>query len=189
MEEKKKEAATEEAPAQETKPEKPKNQNGNKILFMALLAGVLVVNTAIAFVLFKVTSPKKEVVQLDSKHGVDSTKNEEEVSAHVGATTGEKPIEALVNIAGTDGERFLKVAVAFEYDDIKYPALAEAIEVRSPKIKDILINYLSKLTLIEVTDPDAKDKIRKELLRMVNNSLPVEEGKIRDVYIVNYIIQ
>lgn len=189
MEEKKKDAATEEAPAQENKTEKPKNQNGNKIVFIALLAGVLVVNTVIAFVLFKVTSPKNEVVQLDSKRKADSTKQEEEVSTHVGATTGEHPIEAIVNIAGTDGERFLKVAVAFEYDDVKYPALGEAIEIRAPKIKDILINFLSKLTLIEVTDPDAKDKIRKELLRMVNSSLPPTEGKIRDVYIVNYIIQ
>jgi flagellar basal body-associated protein FliL len=147
------------------------------------------VNTAIAFVLVRVTSPKKEAVQLDSKQEVDSTKNEVENSTNVGATTGEKPIDVLVNIAGTDGERFLKVAIAFEYDNVKYPALAEALTVRAPKIKDILINYLSKLTLIEVTDPDAKDKIRKELLRMVNNSLPPEEGMVRDVYIVNYIIQ
>ncbi len=110
-------------------------------------------------------------------------------STHVGETTGETPIDATVNIAGTDGERFIKVAVAFEFDNVAHPELGEALKARVPKIKDILIDHLSKLTLIEVTEPDAKEKIRKDLLRLVNKSLPTEEGQIRDVYIVNYIIQ
>jgi len=45
------------------------------------------------------------------------------------------------------------------------------------------------LTLVEVTEPEAKEKIRKDLLRIVNSSIPKAEGSIRDVYIVNYIIQ
>src|SRR5665647_315695 len=183
--EKKKEAT--EAPAAE-KPVKEKSANGNKTLLLGLIAGVLIVNTAVAFFLVKATAPKKEITQ-DPKHAADSVKQTQEHSTHVGATTGEKPIEATVNVAGTDGERFLKVAVAFEYDDVAYPELAAALETRAPKIKDILIDHLSKLTLIEVTEPEAKDKIRKDLLRLVNNSLPSEEGNIRDVYIVNYIIQ
>ena len=183
---KKKEAA--DTPAADNKAVKEKPANGNKMLLLGLIAGVLVVNTAVAFLLFKVTTPKKVVVQ-DPKHAADSLKKESDHSTHVGATTGEKPIDATVNIAGTDGERFLKVAVAFEYDDVKYPEIGGALEMRAPKIKDILIDHLSKLSLIEVTEPEAKDKIRKDLLRLVNNSIPSEEGRIRDVYIVNFIIQ
>lgn len=178
---------TETTPAPEKKPEKTKDANGNKMLFIGVIAGVLVINAAAAFFLVKMTTPKKEVAQ-DSKKA-ESTKIEAESSAHVGKTTAETPIEATVNIAGTDGERFIKVAVAFEFDNVAHPELGEALDARVPKIKDILIDHLSKLTLIEVTGPDAKDKIRKNILRLVNKSIPAEEGHIRDVYIVNYIIQ
>jgi len=192
--EKKKDAA--DAAAADTKADKPKSDGGgagagggNKFMLIGVIAAILVINSAIAYVLVQMTSPKKEVAA-DAKHGKDSTAAEStEHTTSVGATTGEKPIEAIVNIAGTDGERFLKVSVAFEYDDVTYPLLGEALESRSPKIKDMLIDHLSKLTLVEVTEPDAKDRIRKDMLRLVNNSLPKEDGSIRDVYILNYIIQ
>jgi len=172
----------------EVKTEKKSGSGGNKMLFIGLIAGVLAVNSVVAFLIVQATTPKKETDK-EAKHKVDTAKAEAEHGTNVVATTAEKPIEALVNIAGTDGERFLKVAVAFEYDNVTHPLLAEALETRAPKIKDMMIDHLAKLTLVEVTEPEAKDKIRKDLLRLVNNSLPKEEGSIRDVYIVNYIIQ
>lgn len=181
--EKKKDA---EAKPEEPKAEKPKGNN--KFMFIGLIAGVLIINTAMAFFLVKMTSPKKDKVTEDT-HKKDTAQAEADHSTHVAATTADAPIEAVVNIAGTDGERFLKVAVAFEYDDVAHPMLLEALTQRTPKIKDMLIDHLSKLTLVEVTEPDAKERLRKDLLRLVNSSIPREEGAIRDVYIVNYIIQ
>lgn len=183
MDEKKSADAT---PA-ENKPPNKESKVGNKAIFFAMIAAVLVLNVVTAVIVVKMTTPKSEK-DAEAGHGTDSTKVTHETSSHIGATT-EKPIEAVVNIAGTDGERFLKISVAFEYDDKTHPEMAEVLEKRAPKFQDILIDYLSKLTLIEVTEPDAKDKIRKDLLRLVNNSIPTEEGEIRDVYITNYIIQ
>jgi flagellar basal body-associated protein FliL len=183
--EKKKEKDSEGKP-EEQKADKAKGNN--KFMFIGLIAGVLIFNTGMAFFLVQVTSPKKEKVAEDA-HKKDTAQAETEHSTHVAATTADAPIDAVVNIAGTDGERFLKVAVAFEYDDVAHPMLLEALTQRTPKIKDMLIDHLSKLTLVEVTEPDAKEKLRKDLLRLVNSSIPKEEGEIRDVYIVNYIIQ
>jgi flagellar basal body-associated protein FliL len=188
--EKKKDAkdAGDSAPADPKVETKKSDSGGNKMLFLILIVVVLVINTGVAFFIVQMTMPKKEPV-VEAKNKVDTAKAEAEHESAVTATTAEKPIEALVNIAGTDGERFLKVAVAFEYDDVAHPLLAEALEARAPKIKDMMIDHLSKLTLVEVTEPEAKDKIRKDLLRLVNNSIPNDEGSIRDVYIVNFIIQ
>lgn len=181
--------APDSAPASEARTEKKKGDaGGNKMMFLILIIAVLVINTGVAFFIVQATAPKKEI-KTEDKQKKDTLKTDTEHESSVVATTADKPIEALVNIAGTDGERFLKVAVAFEYDNVTHPLLAEALEMRAPKIKDMMIDHLSKLTLVEVTEPEAKNKIRKDLLRLVNNSLPKEEGNIRDVYIVNFIIQ
>jgi flagellar basal body-associated protein FliL len=61
--------------------------------------------------------------------------------------------------------------------------------VRMPKFKSYLIEYLSKMTITEVTAPDAKSKIRKDFLRMVNNAVPAELGEVKDTYFTQFIIQ
>jgi flagellar basal body-associated protein FliL len=77
----------------------------------------------------------------------------------------------------------------FEYDDVKYPELGEELKKRAPKFKSILMAYLSKLTLVEVTEPDAQERFGKDLLRLINSTLPSETGEIREVMFTSYIIQ
>ncbi|NLE02364.1 MAG: flagellar basal body-associated FliL family protein [Fibrobacter sp.] len=164
-----------------------KQGSGNRILLIVALAGVLIFNTIVAFILIKITTPETQEQKL-AKIQADSLKKATENATLMGATT-EKPIEAIVNIAGTDGDRFLKAAVIFEYDEVAYPELGAELEKRAPKFKDLLIDHLSKLTLLEVMEPDAKDRIRKNLLKLVNNSLPAKIGEIREVFFTTYIIQ
>lgn len=185
MDEKKKEQ--EPAPKQDTK-EKPAGESGGKGLFFGVIAGIVILNTVIAFFLIQMTKPKN-TDEVEAKLKADSAKVAAESVTEMGATTAEAPIEAVVNIAGTDGERFLKSSIAFEFNEVQYPLLAAELTKRAPKFKDILIDYLSKLTLLEVTAPDAKEKIRKDLLRIVNNSLPPKLGEVKEVYITQYIIQ
>ena len=51
------------------------------------------------------------------------------------------------------------------------------------------VDHLSKLTLMDVTEPDAKEKIRKDLLRVINATLPPKLGEVREVLFTTYIIQ
>jgi flagellar basal body-associated protein FliL len=174
------------------KPEEKKKKKGPNLILIGGILAVLAGNVTIGIIIYNKLTPKKETTEdgKKDKHTQDKKDHHEaEGGTHVGATTADAPVEAVVNVAGTDGERFLKVAIAFEFDDITHPMLLHALEVRNPKIKDILIDYLSKLTIMEVTAPDAKEKIRKDILRLVNNLIPPSEGQIRDVYITNYIIQ
>jgi flagellar basal body-associated protein FliL len=107
----------------------------------------------------------------------------------MGATTADNPIEAIVNIAGTDGERFLKAAIIFEYDDAAYPELGQELIKRAPKFKNLLIDNLSKMTLMDLTEPDAKERIRKNLLKHINNTIPAKIGEVREVLFTTYLIQ
>jgi flagellar basal body-associated protein FliL len=165
-----------------------KGATGNKFLMIGILAGVIVVNTMISFILVKVTRPPDEETKA-AQAANDSLKHATELTTSMGATTAESPIEAIVNIADTDGERFIKAAIIFEYDDVKYPEFGEELARRAPKFKDLLINHLSRLTLADVTEPDAKDKIRNDLLRLVNVTLPPDGGEVREVLFTTYIIQ
>lgn len=163
-------------------------EKGNKFLVIGILSAVVLLNTIIAFVMvsaFRPRSPEEK----NAIQQADSLKKVIEMTTKMGATTADNPIEAIVNIAGTDGERFLKAAIIFEYDDKAFPELAAELSRRTPRFKDLLIDHLSKLTLAEVTEPDAKTKIRKDLVRLVNRSLPPKTGEVSDVLFTTYIIQ
>lgn len=165
-----------------------KSGGGNKILLIGILAGVVVLNAVIAFMLITITRPKN-AEQIAAKTQADSVRQATERITAMGATTADAPIEAIVNIAGTDGDRFLKAAIIFEYDDRAYPDLGEELLRRAPRFKDLLIDHLSRLTLADVTAPDAKDGIRKDLGRLVNATLPPKVGEVREVLFTTYIIQ
>lgn len=168
--------------------ENAEKKDNSKVFLLCIMVGMILINAIAAFVLIKVTQPKSSS-EIGEQLKADSMKAVVSMATKMGATTAETPIEAVVNIAGTDGARFLKAAVIFEYDDKEYPDLVIELQRRIPKFKDMLIDHLSKLTLIEVTEPDAKNKIRKDLLSVVNKSLPSETGAIRDVFFTTYIIQ
>lgn len=173
-----------EAPAEQPKP--VKKMNTGKILLYAVVGGVILFNTIVAFVLIQATRPK-DAVEKASEAKVDSLKNSQTHSVEIGAVSS--PIEAVVNIAGTNDERFLKVVVRFEYDDKKYAKLGEELKRFEPKLKDLLIELISPLTLTEINEPETKTKLRQDMLRTTNNALPAEVGQFRDVFIDQFIIQ
>jgi flagellar basal body-associated protein FliL len=164
-----------------------KGGSGNKFILIGILVGVILLNSVIAFLLIKATKPENEEQKNEKMHS-DSLKHAQELATAMGATT-EEPIEAVVNIAGTDGKRFLKAAIIFEYDNVAFPILGEELARRAPKFKNLLINHLSRQTLTDLTDLDAKEKLRKDLLRLINATIPPEDGEVREVLFTTYIIQ
>jgi flagellar basal body-associated protein FliL len=99
------------------------------------------------------------------------------------------PVEVTVNIAETNGERFLVCAIQFEWDGITHPKLAAEIELRLVRIKDIIINILSSKPLVELQQRDGKKSITDAILADVNMIIPEESGTIRNCFIDKFIIQ
>lgn len=165
-----------------------KEGQGNRFLVIGIIAAALILNGFIAFLLVNATRPEDPEAKA-ARLRADSLKQATEQATTMGATTADAPIEAIVNIAGTDGERLLKAEVIFEYDDKAFPDLGAELIRRTPKFKDLLINHLSRQTLADLVAPDAKDKIRKDLVRLINATIPPKVGEVRDVLFTTYIIQ
>ena len=167
-------------------PKPAKKLNTGKIIFYAVIAGAVIFNIIVATVLINVTRPK-DVAEKDAEAKNDSLRSTQERSTEIGGVSD--PVDAVVNIAGTNGERFLKVVIRYEYDDKKFPKMADELKKRGPKLKDLLIERLSPMTLTELNEPETRAKLRQDILRVSNNSMRPEEGEFRDVFIDQFIIQ
>jgi flagellar FliL protein len=114
-------------------------------------------------------------------------KAQTEVGANLAA-----PIEVTVNILGEDG-RFLKCGVQLEYS-LSDALMANEIEIRKPRIKDIIIDIMSSKPLSELMTNDGKKAIREQIVREVNAVLPEDVSgkplsKIQRSYFDSFIVQ
>ncbi len=160
-------------------------KKSNLILVIGIIVGIVAIQTAAVYLI--VPKPPANEEEIAQKAKEDSLRLASEAATKMGAVTEDTPIEAVVNISGTE-DRFLKAAIIFEYDE-KNEALGAELRRRAPKYKDLLINHLGSLSFTEVSDPGERDKIRKDLQRMINASLPAKMGEVRDVLFTTYIIQ
>jgi flagellar basal body-associated protein FliL len=181
-----KEKGKEKEKAQESAGEKKPTKNIAKstILFPAILAGAIVINIIMAFMLIQMTKPKNPS-EKEAEAKADSLHQRETKSGEMGEF-GE-PIDAIVNITGTDGERLLKVVVRLEFPAGKGEEFVKEMKKVSPRVKSLLIDIVSEMTLAELNDPSTKDKILKNLLRKINVTMPKIE--VLDVLLDQFIIQ
>ncbi|GBU23137.1 hypothetical protein R80B4_03053 [Fibrobacteres bacterium R8-0-B4] len=161
-------------------------KNGNLFLTIGIVVGILIIYAPVTY--FLVPKPPANEEEIAQKAKADSLKQAAENATKVGATTEDTPIDIIVNIAGTD-DHFLKASIIFEYDEKNEKLGAELKKRATSKYKDMMIKHMSSLSLTEITDPSERDKICKDLQRMVNASLPKDMGEIRSVMFTNYITQ
>jgi flagellar basal body-associated protein FliL len=159
-------------------------KKSNLFLLIGIIAGIVAIQTAAVYFIVPKPPPSEEAIAL--KAAEDSLRLASEAATKMGAVT-DPPIEATVNIAGTE-DRFVKASIIFEYDEKNAELGAELVR-RAPKYKDMLINHLGSLSFTEISDPSERDKIRKDLQRIVNASLPAKMGEVRDVIFQTYLIQ
>jgi flagellar basal body-associated protein FliL len=175
-----------------------------KILFMAILAGAVVCNVIISVVMINITKPKEEkakTVQADtlaqSEEGAKA--GEHGAAKSGGGELGEPipdPVDAIVNIAGTNGDRFLKVSLLLCYDAKKYPKMLEGggegkagLGPKKAVMKDMLIELISPMTLNELAEPESREKIRKDFLKKANSTMESTVGEFTNVLVDQFIIQ
>jgi flagellar basal body-associated protein FliL len=160
--------------------------SSSKGLFLGILGGIVLVNAIVAYFLVSATmkqvTPQEEVAA-DTAGPVAS--GTEATGVYADST-----LEAIVNISGTDGMRFLKVAMVIEYDAEEYKNLGAELNKRHVVLKNMLIDMLSSMTLEELQAENARKVIRTRFLSKVNTMLPEKEaGKVSNVYLTEFIIQ
>jgi flagellar protein FliL len=90
----------------------------------------------------------------------------------------------IVNLADTDQNRYLKIRINLES---KKPEPNEEFIKKLPLIKDTILTILSQKRSEELFHSSGKEKLKAEMLRLVNPNLI--ELKIKAVYFTEFVIQ
>ena len=90
----------------------------------------------------------------------------------------------IVNLAGSQGKRFLKVTVSFE---LSTPEVHAELKENIQKVTDSILVLLSSKTFEDVYSVQGKFKLKDEVTTRVNRFLVV--GHVKEAYFTEFIIQ
>ncbi len=177
------------APEAKAKKEEGKAQSKGGFIpgKLKIVAFPLIVAILSYIVVTKVISPKLEgaKVELEKKKTVEMKEEQ----------PGEKPkadmigqiytiADIIVNPAGSNGERFVKVSIGLEMGESK---LGQELTKRDVQLRDILIGIFTSKTVEELTNPAKRENLREEIRGRINFLLV--SGKIKNVYFTDLVIQ
>ena len=94
----------------------------------------------------------------------------------------EKPL--VVNLAETNGERYLKVDLVLQ---MSAPELSEELLAKKAQVLDLLITVLSRKNLEAVATPVGKNMLKEEIMEKINAQL--ETGSISNIYFTEFVVQ
>ena len=90
----------------------------------------------------------------------------------------------IVNIAETNGQRYLKANIQLELDK---PETAEELDARKPQVLDLVISIMSAKTLEEVSNVVGRNRLKREIVDRINAELVT--GKVINIYFTEFVIQ
>ena len=156
-----------EAVEEEERPAEPKKKSKLKLIIIASVVLIIVIaGTVIGFYFFTKTEVKKP-----------------EVEKPIVLTIW--PMEAFViNIAETNGERYLKIVIQLEVSDSD---VVKELEQLKPRLRDSILDLLTSKTYKDLMDLAGKQRLREEIAGRINNIL--QRGKVTKVYFTDFVVQ
>lgn len=91
----------------------------------------------------------------------------------------------VVNVAQTEGRRYLKATVHLEVPDEE--KTVKEVEARKAQLLDLIVATLTRKSLSDLTSPAALDTLRDEVLARVSQALGA--ARVRRVYITEFVVQ
>ena len=126
-------------------------------------------------------SAEKDKNGEEGGEGADG-ENAEELAPGVGGMFTMDPF--VVNLAGSNGKRFLKVTTTLE---LSSPEVNPEFEENLQKITDSILVLLSSKSFEDVYSVQGKFKLKDEITTRVNRFLVV--GHVKDAYFTEFIVQ
>jgi len=118
----------------------------------------------------------------NGEEGGEGADGEEELPPGVGVMFTMDPF--VVNLAGSNGKRFLKVTATLE---LSSPEVNPEFEENLQKITDSILVLLSSKSFEDVYSVQGKFKLKDEITTRVNRFLVV--GHVKDAYFTEFIVQ
>ena len=150
-------------------------------MIIGIIVGLLVLGGGgyYAYITFFQEKPVEEEA---SAEGEGAAKEGAKEEVNLGVMFPLDPL--IVNLAGSQGKRFLKVTVSFELSTTEVHAeLKENIQ----KVTDSILVLLSSKTFEDVYSVQGKFKLKDEVTTRVNRFLVV--GHVKEAYFTEFIIQ
>ncbi len=144
-------------------------------LIIFLVIGMLIVGLAAWLVVKFVFAPAKT-----DKPAEQATEETQAFYGHL--FSFEEAI--IVNLAETNGQRYLKVNLQLEMSDGK---LEEELTARRAQLMDLIIAILSSKTIDEVSATIGRNRLKREMIDKLNAELVT--GKIINIYFTEFVIQ
>lgn len=92
---------------------------------------------------------------------------------------------AIVNIAGTDGHRYLRATIQIEIPDDEN--LVKEVQARKAILSDRLIRLLSSKPLEELIADGSLDRLKQQIVNQFSQDLGA--NRLRAVYLTEFVIQ
>ena len=164
---------------------KPKR---SKVLIISVILALLIALGGGGYYAYTTFIKKEEVsepveAETQESEGEQDLKNEETgLEPGFGIMVPMKPF--IVNLAQSQGKRFLKVSITLE---LSSPEVNAEINENIQKIKDSILILLSSKTFEDVYSVQGKFKLKDEVTTRVNRFLVL--GHVKDAYFTEFVIQ
>ncbi len=179
--------------------EKKKSGNLLLIIIIAVLFLIIIIGGIIAFMMMgshEEEAGAAKTTKEASAHGDEKAAEGEAAvteAEHTGDAHGEASTEVgimfpldlfTVNLLSESGRRYLKVEMNLE---LSGEELAVELEKKKPVLRDTIIRILSSKSLEEISTAKGKETLKEEIVSELNKR--VKDGKIKNVYFVDFVVQ
>ena len=149
-------------------------------MIIGIIVGLLVLGGGgyYAYIAFFQANPVEEV----PADGEGAAKGEAKEEINLGVMFPLDPL--IVNLAGSQGKRFLKVTISFE---LSTPEVHAELKENIQKVTDSILVLLSSKNFEDVYSVQGKFKLKDEVTTRVNRFLVV--GHVKEAYFTEFIIQ
>lgn len=173
-----------------------KKKSGKLLLIIIIV--VLVLILAIGGVIIAMMSGGHEEEAAPSAHKEASAHGEDKsADTHEAAAEGDShgsvstevgimyPLDIFtVNLLSESGRRYLKVEMNLELEGEE---LAHELDTKKPVLRDIIIRILSAKSLEEISTVKGKETLKEQIVAEINTR--IKDGKIKNVYFVDFVVQ
>ncbi|HWR20715.1 MAG TPA: flagellar basal body-associated FliL family protein [Verrucomicrobiae bacterium] len=152
-----------------------------KLKAIAIQAGIVMALTGAAFGINVYVL--KPMLVVNGKEQAKESAAKPKAEHHAGKILPLDP--AIVNIAGTNGRRYLKVTVQIQIPEEE--KLVKEVEARKALLSDRLIQILSGKPLEEVTSTGSLQALKQQIADQFGKELGAD--RLQDVYLTEFVIQ